>query len=67
MSRVESLAARAGVEPEYVDVWGRVHPVARDTLVALVRAMQVPVADDGGAVHHPDRLGAALAGLFAGA
>lgn len=46
MSRVESLAARAGVEPEYVDVWGRVHPIARDTLVALVRAMQVPVADD---------------------
>ena len=42
-----ALADRAGIEPEYWDIRGQRHEITDGTKLTLLRAMGLPVADEG--------------------
>ena len=40
----EALLRLCGIEPSYHDIWGKAHPVSRDTAQALAQAMGIDTA-----------------------
>jgi hypothetical protein len=47
---LNQLAELCGIEPEYHDIWGRIHKVSNKTKSDLLRAMGLPV-DDEASIH----------------
>ena len=46
MSDLDRLAERVGIEPFYHDIWGNRRDTSRETQVALISAMGLPVGSD---------------------
>jgi 4-alpha-glucanotransferase len=44
---LDRLADLAGIEPQYHDIWGRLHRATPETKRKLLQAMGVPAGDDG--------------------
>ncbi len=43
---LNQLAELCGIEPEYHDIWGRIHKVSNKTKLDLLRAMGLPMDDE---------------------
>jgi 4-alpha-glucanotransferase len=46
-NELDRLADLAGIEPEYYDIWGRLHRATAETKRKLLQAMGIPAGDDG--------------------
>ncbi|MGP1397810.1 MAG: 4-alpha-glucanotransferase [Inquilinaceae bacterium] len=56
MTALDRLAALAGVEPGYHDIWGTYFEIAPPVKIAILEAMGIPAADDAAQATSLDRL-----------